>query len=74
MTPEFIQQVLGQLLSEIDISQLPPAAAGLLGGVDPVSALQNSAASMLGAVQSNGGMGGDLATLLPLLESMFDGS
>lgn len=74
MTPEYIQTVLAQLLREIDASQLPPAAAGLVGGTDPVSALTNSAASLLGAVQSNGGMGGDLATLLPLLESMFDGA
>jgi hypothetical protein len=72
MTPLYIQSVIAQVLSEIDVTQLPPAAAGMLSGMDPVSALTDSAASMIGAVQSNSGMGGDLATLIPILRGMFD--
>ena len=74
MTPEHIQGVIAQVLSEIDATQLPQAAAGLVGGVDPISALHSSAASFLGAVQTNAGMSGELASLLPILEAMFDGA
>lgn len=74
MTPEYIQSVIAQVLSEIDASQMPPATAGILGGTDVITALNNSAASFLGAVQTNAGMGGDLAALLPILEGMFNGS
>jgi hypothetical protein len=71
MTPLYIQSVITKLMQEIDVSELPPAAAGLLSGIDPVSALTDSAASMLGAVQSNVGLGVDMAAMLPLLKEMF---
>jgi len=74
MTPEYIQGVIAQVLAEIDTSQTPLAAAGIIGGLDPISALHDSAASFLGAVQSNAGMGGDLAALIPILEGMFRGT
>lgn len=71
MTPLHIQEVISKVIKEIDVSELPPGASGLLSGVDPVSALTDSAASMLGAVQSNVGIGADIAAMLPLLKEMF---
>jgi hypothetical protein len=47
--------------------------SGIVGGMDPITALNNSAASFLGAVQTNAGMGGELSSLLPILESMLNG-
>lgn len=72
MTPLQIQGVISRVMSEIDITQLPPGAAGILSGTDPISALTDSAASMLGAAQSNVGLGVDMAAMLPLLKEMFD--
>jgi len=73
MKPEYIQQVIANVLAELDATQLPINMSGIVGGMDPITALNNSAASFLGAVQTNAGMGGELSSLLPILESMLNG-
>jgi multidrug resistance efflux pump len=66
-----IVRIMQQVMSEIELDELPPSLHGLLGGLDPKSALSKAATNMYSVASSAGSTDFNFAQIASLLEESF---